>query len=85
MAYSCGGAMRWMLVRTPASVLLFEATGFEAARDADRGLCTPNLWHQVLEVTIPPTALVRENVLVGDPPSTIDCGLADEGDGRCTG
>jgi hypothetical protein len=79
------GAVRWMLVRTPSSVLLLKATGMEGLRDADRGLCLGNLWRPLLEITIAPTVIVREEVRLGDPPTTFDCTRSYEEDSRCAG
>jgi len=83
--YLPGPAAWWMLVRTPSAMVLLKATGREVRVTDDRGLCTAGLWRRLLEITLSPTATVREQVLLGDPPKPFDCAESYQGDSRCAG
>jgi hypothetical protein len=83
-AYVHRKSVFWMLLRTRSSIVLLTATGPLVLNELDRGLCTPDLWRRILETPVAPAVVTREQVLVGDPATELDCVRADM-DGRCTG
>jgi hypothetical protein len=85
MVYLPQGAVRWILVREPASFVLLEGTSVAKMHDADRGLCLPNVWRRKLEVQVPPSTAIHEEVFLGEPKVKLDCTRLYAADGRCTG
>lgn len=83
-AYLPQSATLWLLVRSPTSLLLLESSGFESENDPGRGVCKPGVWRKRVEIPVR-ARVVRETILVGDPPRPIDCTRAFESDSRCAG